>query len=68
MLGTELSSNFKLLVILSLALALDARSITCTVRKCNQCLAVFTQKMGSFEQQEFCKGHGSTVRFMSRVD
>lgn len=68
MLRTELSSFLKVLVILRLMLALDVRSIICTVRKCNQCSSVFTQKMGSFEQQEFCKGHGSTDNFMYRVD
>ena len=68
MFRTELFSFFKLLVILSLALALEVRSITGTVRKCNQCSSVFTQKMGSFEKQELCKGHGSTDRFMSRFE
>ena len=68
MFRTELFSLTRLLVIFSLTHALKVRSMTCTVRKCNQCSSVFAQKMGSFEQQEFCKGHGSTDRYIIQVD
>ena len=68
MFRTELFSLTRLLVIFSLTHALKVRSMTCTVRKCNQCSSVFAQKMGSFEQQEFCKGHGSTNRYIIQVD
>jgi len=68
MFRTQLFSLTKLLVFFSLTHALKVRSMTCTVRKCNQCSSVFAQKMGSFEQQEFCKGHGFAARYIIQVD
>ena len=42
------------LVILCITQVCGVNSLKCTLRRCNQCATVFTEQMGTLQQQHFC--------------
>lgn len=43
-----------ILVILFITQVCSVNGLKCTLRRCNQCATVFTEQMGTMQQQHFC--------------